>query len=367
MRKLSIALGLISISSILSLAAAEFILRQFYKFPQPQFLAIDSIVGHRHRPCVEGYYAREGLGFVQINRHGFRDKKYDVERNDKRRIAVLGDSYTEAFQVEIGQTFHGMLEAEYEDRLEVLNFGVSGYGTGQEFLTYKYFVRRFRPDIVILAFYPGNDFRDNDKKLAGGYPRPYFSFGENGLKLDDSFRKSSKHVRQKYVYDIYYFLTDHSIIFSLLDQLRHRKDVGEAEQHRGVPMGQLKTGPDMIYAPTLKEHVEAWLLTEQLILELAREVRKDGAEFILFIQDSMPGQLKTANNRYYVEERLGRLCRDNAIPCSLMAPTAIDTHVSTGKALHGFDGSNSGHWNENGHRVAYTVLRDTLIENGLIP
>ena len=367
MKKFAIALGLISLSTLFSLAAAEYILRQIYKFPQPQFLTIDPIVGHRLRPNVEGYFTGEGLGFVQINKHGFRDEEYSLERSDKKRIAVLGDSMTEADQVDLEQTFHGLLEAEFESRLEVLNFGVRGYSTGQEFLTYRHFVRQFSPDIVVLAFYPGNDIKDNNKELSGGYPRPYFSFSHGGLELDDSFRTSPKHVRPRFVYQVYYFLTDHSIIFSLLDQLRYRTGLNEAAQHHRVAREHLQVGSDLIYAPTANKHLEAWLLTERLILELADEVKKDGAEFILFVLDSMPDQLTTTNDKYYVEERLGELCNNNALLCSFMASTAIDYYLSTGKALHGFNGSNVGHWNQEGHRVAHAVLRETLIENELIP
>jgi hypothetical protein len=304
---------------------------------------------------------------VQINKHGFRDEEYSLERNDKKRIAILGDSMTEAVQVDLEQTFHGLQQAELENRLEVLNFGVRGYSTGQELLTYRHFVRQFSPDIVVLAFYPGNDIKDNNKELSGGYPRPYFSFSHGGLELDDSFLTSPKHVRPRFVYQAYYFLTDHSIIFSLLDKLRYRTGLNEAAQHHSIAMAQSEVDSDLIYAPTSNTHLEAWLLTERLILELANEVKKDDAEFILFVLDSMPGQLTTTNDKYYVEERLGELCNNNALLCSFMASTAIDNYLSTGKALHGFDGSNVGHWNQEGHRVAHAVLRKTLIENELIP
>ena len=367
MKKLAIALGLISLSTFFALAVAELILRQFYKFPQPQFLTIDPIVGHRLRPSVEGYFTGEGQGFVQINKHGFRDDEYSLERNNKKRIAVLGDSMTEADQVDLEQTFHGLLEAEFADSVEVLNFGVRGYSTGQEFLMYKHFVRQFRPDIVVLAFYPGNDIQDNNKELSGGYPRPYFSFGQGGLELDDSFRTSPKQVRPRFIYQVYYFLTDHSIIFSLLDRLRYRTGLNEAAQHHRVAREQLQVDSDLIYAPTADKHLEAWSLTERLILELANEVKKDDAEFILFVLDSMPSQLTTINNKYYVEERLGELCRNNELLCSFMASTAIDYYLTSGKALHGFDGGNVGHWNQEGHQVAFTVLREALIENELIP
>jgi len=367
MRRTTVALIVMSISTLSTFVAGELIVRQIHPFPQPQFLAVDPIVGHRHRPNVEGYFAREGLSYVRINRHGFRDKEYTIERNDKKRIVVLGDSYTEALQVDLEQTYHGRLEAEFADRLEVLNFGVSGYGTAQELLTYKLFARTFRPDIVLLAFYPGNDIKDNVKDLSGNYPRPYFTLGQDGLELDDSFRRSPKQRRSKRVYDLYYYLTDHSIILSLLDQLRYRKRREQSAQQRALIRGMSKAESDLIYAPKSKSHRDAWLLTERLILELAAEAKKDGAEFVLLVQDSMPRQITTIDNAYYVEGRLGRLCEENGLVCGFMGPAAIDIYRKSGRTLHGFGGGNSGHWNQEGHEVAYTVLRNLLIENGLIP
>ncbi len=367
MRRITVALIVLSISTLSAFVAAELIARQIYPFPQPQFLAVDPVVGHRHRPNVEGYFAREGLSYVRINRHGFRDKDYTIERNDKKRMVVLGDSYTEAFQVDLEQTYHGRLEAEFADRLEVLNFGVSGYGTAQELLTYKHFARAFKPDIVVLAFYPGNDLQDNVKDLSDNYPRPYFTLGQDGLELDDSFRRSPKQRRSKFVYDLYYYLTDHSIILSLLDQLRYRKMREPSEQQRGLVRAVSKADSDLIYAPRSQSHRDAWLLTERLILELAAEVRKDGAQFVLLVQDSLPGQVTTVDNAYYVEGRLGRLCKDNGLVCGFMGPAAIDIYRKTGRTLHGFGGGNGGHWNREGHEVAYTVLRDLLVEKGLIP
>ena len=58
---------------------------------------------------------------------------------------MLGDSYTEALQVSLEETFTWRLEASLNKELagrkkvEVLNMGVSGYGTTEEYqLLLKY-------------------------------------------------------------------------------------------------------------------------------------------------------------------------------------------------------------------------------------
>lgn len=60
-------------------------------------------------------------------------------------------------------------------QIEVLNFGVQGYGTAQELMTLRHHVWQFSPDLIILGFYPGNDIRNNYKPLEHDHLRPYFS------------------------------------------------------------------------------------------------------------------------------------------------------------------------------------------------
>src|SRR5205814_6625220 len=50
-------------------------------------------------------------------------------------------------------------------KIEVLNFGVSGYGTAQELLTLREQVWKYSPDIVMLAITTNNDITDNLRAL----------------------------------------------------------------------------------------------------------------------------------------------------------------------------------------------------------
>ena len=79
------------------------------------------------------------------------------------------------------QTFCAALERALEDslrpigkRVEVLNFGVSGYGTAQELLMLRHYAWSYEPDAVILAFFRGNDPRNNSAELEPYKVRPFF-------------------------------------------------------------------------------------------------------------------------------------------------------------------------------------------------
>jgi hypothetical protein len=71
-----------------------------------------------------------------------------------------------------------------------MNFGVDGYGTAQEFLTLTEDVWQFSPDIVVLAFFPGNDVRNNSAVLEGDKCRPFFVPHGSGVVPGGPFEDS---------------------------------------------------------------------------------------------------------------------------------------------------------------------------------
>ena len=58
-----------------------------------------------------------------------------------------------------------MKRQQKNSSIEVINFGVSEYGTTQ-YLTLKNHVWKYNPDLILLAFYSGNDISDNLKILS---------------------------------------------------------------------------------------------------------------------------------------------------------------------------------------------------------
>jgi lysophospholipase L1-like esterase len=97
---------------------------------------------------------------VQTNSLGFREREYPLERAPgKRRIVVIGDSYTFGLGVEFEQTYGKVLEARLGRELgpvEVITFGVSGYNTVQELATLREHAAAFRPELIIVGFVPND-------------------------------------------------------------------------------------------------------------------------------------------------------------------------------------------------------------------
>jgi lysophospholipase L1-like esterase len=109
-------------------------------------------IGHVHRPN-----AREHLMGVDvaINSDGLRDDEYTVERNEKFRIAVLGDSLTFGWGVEKQEAFETLLEQMLSESrpTEMINFGHGNYNTQQQVNLFVEKGLKYNPDKVIVFYF----------------------------------------------------------------------------------------------------------------------------------------------------------------------------------------------------------------------
>jgi lysophospholipase L1-like esterase len=92
---------------------------------------------------------------IRINSQGFRGREYGVDKKDRIRIILLGDSITFAKTFEEGKTYAVLLEKllkKLNPKTEVLNMGVDGYDTLQEVLEFKKNGLKFSPDLVLVCY-----------------------------------------------------------------------------------------------------------------------------------------------------------------------------------------------------------------------
>jgi len=113
----------------------------------------------------------------KANAFGMRDRERKQAAQGRKRVVVLGDSFTEGWGVASEDRFSDRLEKV--TGLEHLNFGTSGsFGPTQSYLLYEHLARNFDHDAIILALLPDNDFLDDDHeyalKMHQGRYRPFF-------------------------------------------------------------------------------------------------------------------------------------------------------------------------------------------------
>jgi len=159
---------LLTVSLLVSAAILEIgvlaILGERVKFPRR---VVGAPFGVRiNQPNAQyGHSSADVSVSFRINGKGLRaDREYAFEKPEGvRRIVAIGDSYTVGFEVEGHETFSSVLEAELRKRghnVEVLNAGVSGYGSAEACVYLERELLRYDPDIVLISFF-GNDLVDN--------------------------------------------------------------------------------------------------------------------------------------------------------------------------------------------------------------
>lgn len=127
--------------------------------------------------------------------YGFR--QFGNLDSGKRKLLVIGDSFTHATAVSDDRTYHALLGKLLN--VEVFAYGVGGYGTLQELLVFDRYVEAIRPDIILWQ-YCSNDFINNDNELErlsrvnnNGLMRPYWKNGKIQLL---SPKESSVQIRE---------------------------------------------------------------------------------------------------------------------------------------------------------------------------
>jgi lysophospholipase L1-like esterase len=109
----------------------------------------------------------DGSWEFRTNAQGFRDDenyKYDKPAGS-RRVLLLGDSHTQGSEVRQSSTFSKVLERRLRERgvdAQVLNTGISGFGTAEQLMFLEREGMKYHPDAVVLAFF-ANDFDDSVK------------------------------------------------------------------------------------------------------------------------------------------------------------------------------------------------------------
>jgi lysophospholipase L1-like esterase len=101
-----------------------------------------------------------------LNEYGHRGKAFPFEKNDRKRIVVMGDSVVEGLGVALGERFSDNLERLLDERYEMINLGVCGYSLLQEFEYFKRLGEEFSPDVV-LWFITYNDMRLSSGEIHG--------------------------------------------------------------------------------------------------------------------------------------------------------------------------------------------------------
>ena len=165
---------------------------------------------------LENLTGMQGIGeerfFVHQNQFGLRgpDDMQLQNTPGRKRVLVLGDSYIWGFGANQENLFSAPEVHRTND--EIINFGVSGYGTDQEYLFYQEKGERFDVDQVILAVTLYNDIENNLASVQYTRQKPYFTLEGGQLVLHN------EHVRDKWIRSFLNELDRRSRVCNLADE-----------------------------------------------------------------------------------------------------------------------------------------------------
>ncbi len=324
---------------------------------------------------------------VQMNSHGMRDRERTINKPENTyRIAFLGDSFIEAIHVPLEYTAAAIMEEKLAEcpglegkTVEVLNFGVQGYGTAQELMTLRHHVWQFSPDLVLLGFYPGNDIRNNYKPLEHDHWRPYFTLENGEWVLDDSFLNLTPPERDYYATSrvdyLPQWLLRRSRILRLVRQAEAESKRRQFEQdYQEININFYKEPPDQNWE-------EAWKITEGLITLMRDEVQAEGVDFmVVTISDSYQVHPESEKRQgfmeshdiqdlFYPDKRIKAVGEREGFAVFRLAELMQKIAEETEECLHGFENALpcGGHWNRKGNQVAAELMSNQICQQIISP
>ncbi len=374
-----------------------------YSFPE--FYQLDQNRGYALRPGMAGWYRKEGAAFITINSEGLRDRERSIAKPaDTFRIAILGDSYPEALQVPLENAFWMVMENRLQEcgvfgqkKVEVINLGVSGYGTAQQLITLREHVWKYSPDIVLLTITTNNDVTDNSRTLKKTDQIPYFIHRDGKLVLDDSFKSNRGFLfKQTFIARVGRWFRDSSRLIQAISQgqrawrlRRAASNTGlnllpvahAGESERDLVAASQELGVDNLVYREMDDPVwrDAWSVTESLIRLMREEVEAKGARFLVVTLSNGPQVHPDINVRkdfmqrflvqdiFYPDQRLKEFSDRHGVQLLMLAPELQAYADQHQEFLHGFNGNpGSGHWNITGHRVAGALLGEKLCAGSVL-
>ena len=162
------------ITSPVQFVRQEYVAEPGYERTGHRYL-YDPLLGWRNIPR---WHATTFGQPLTINSKGLRGPERTFAKPaGTRRVLVLGDSYAWGYSVGDDAVFSAVLEKMLRggmEKWEVINTGVSGWGTDQEYLFLKQEGLRYSPDVVVLAFFLLNDPQNNSASRQYGLDKPLF-------------------------------------------------------------------------------------------------------------------------------------------------------------------------------------------------
>jgi hypothetical protein len=288
-----------------------------------------------HSP-TRGWALKPGVRDLQVfgdkllssNSRGLRGRREyaDEKPAGVTRVLVFGDSFTFGEGVSDDETYAHVLE-ELLPGVEVLNFGVHGYGHDQMLLYLEDEAARYHPDVVILGFLS----LDMDRSLVDfrDFAKPRFVLRQGRLELHGVPVPTPEEMIAREAYRPKFG----DLLQMLVYRWRWRSGAAQEEMRQ---------------------------LTVAILDEMAARIRGMGAR-PLYVYLPVFGELTKRDKAMTEPERFFfGYCRERGIQSAYLQSFFLE------KLKQGASFQVYGHWGALEHRIAAEGIRAYLLEKGLV-
>lgn len=350
------------LSELENVSSISFISQSDHKKSNPSYFFWPGQIGNVREFSVE----------VARNDLGYHDREHPFAKPDGVfRIIFLGDSFTEAIQVPLEDTFPKIIERELNKRMdfpvESISLGKSGAGTQKSYDILLEIGLRFSPDLVLMQFL-SNDLIDNSPRL------------EKEEREQEKRRK--QYVPQlKKAYSRYLWVKSSrfnqilALKLGRLYQASKAAKYADRDKYRFIHLNTLVFCEE--YSSLWDR---AWRRTQRFIRQTESLAEENDAGFLLVSfpemwrvgsQEEMERRMKSMSrdvldyqwNFDKTDRILRDFCQKEKIPFLSLLPPFRESYRKTRKSLHfAFD----MHLNKRGHRVAADAILDYLLRKKMI-
>jgi hypothetical protein len=316
------------------------------QFPYYYYDPDDHILRFSTTEQREGVFTRGLLAQQRakwsINNVGW-NSAVDFERSKhKPRIAIIGDSYVEALQVNVGDSLAGQLRKLVSPHFDVYDFGISGAPLSQYLQMTRYVRDRFDPDIIVINVVH-NDF---DESLCSVQRKVGM------LCLEDDGQDIREAPILAYQPNPVLRLVRHSSVIRYLVgnmQIETRlKRLTASKQNNQ----KYNANIDVDKAKSLKEGIR-----KAIDYIHSTIIRENNGKPVVFLMDGPRRDIyngtSSESNVRWMNELLEEKTAQYGLPF-------VDLSDEFRRLLEAekvnFEWENDYHWNENGHRVAAYAL-----------
>jgi hypothetical protein len=229
---------------------------------------------------------------VEINSLGLRDYEIGAKASHATRIVGLGDSFTFGNGVALEQTFLKRLQtclSTTAHPVEVINCGIPAYCPLQELRFLQKYRSQLQPDIVLLAFFVGNDFNESGD-LYDVTGNPTLRVVDGNLASAHSSEREHSTIR-RLTQPLRSYLSTHSHLYVFL---RDRSSHFLSQ----FGLRPFNLPPDFCRVEFSERMKWNWEHTQDILLRLAQDTAEKGERLVVLILPTSYQVYKTTWDEY---------------------------------------------------------------------